>query len=119
MTATSSSTRKVFTLAAAALFCFLPLHAQKAPTYRDISGTVTDTSHEPLRGAVVELHNPATNSVISRLTDDAGHYDFKHLDGDTDFTVTAAYRGHTAHPHTISKFDSHLDDRINFTIKTY
>jgi hypothetical protein len=119
MTARSASTRNLLTLAAAALFCVLPLRAQQAPTHRDISGTVTDTSHEPLRGAVVELHNPATNAVISRLTDAAGHYDFKHLDGDTDFTVTAAYRGHTAHPHTISKFDSHLDAHLDFTIKTY
>jgi hypothetical protein len=119
MTATASFTRNVLTLAAAALLCILPLRAQKAPSVRDISGTVTDTSHEPLRGAIVELHNPATNSVISRLTDAAGHYDFKHLDGDTDFTVTAAYRGHAARPHTISKFDSHLEDHIDFTIKTY
>lgn len=119
MTATSARTRNLLTLAAAALLCVLPLRAQQAPTHRDISGTVTDTSHEPLRGAVVELHNPATNSVISRLTDAAGHYDFKHLDGNTDFTVTAAYRGHAGRPHSISKFDSHLDTHVDFAIKPY
>ncbi len=87
-------------------------------TYRDIHGTVTD-GHEPLRGAIVELHNPATNAVTSRLTDAAGHYEFKRQDGNTDFTLSATYRGHAAHPHNISKFDSHLDEAIDFTIKTF
>ncbi len=114
-------------LVAAAFLCIAPqlpppLSAQvtmgDAHALRDIHGTVTD-GHEPLRGAVVELHNPATNAVISRLTDAAGHYEFKSQDGNTDFTLSASYRGHYAHPHNISKFDSQLDEQIDFTIKTF
>ena len=108
------------TLVAAALFCSIPLLAQQAaPTVRTISGTVTDTSHEPLRGAAVELRNPATNAVTSRLTDASGRYTFKRLDGATDYTLRALYRGHESPSHSISKFDSHLDKVINFTIKPY
>jgi hypothetical protein len=112
---------------AAALICLVPLHTSSLPAqvtmgdahaFRDIHGTVTD-GHEPLRGAIVELHNPATNAVTSRLTDDAGHYEFKRQDGNTDFTLSATYRGHAAHPHTISKFNNHLDEAIDFTIKTF
>jgi len=107
------------TLVAAALFSSLALHAQQATTVRTISGIVTDTSHEPLRGAAVELRNPATNSVVSRLTDASGRYTFKRLDGATDYTLRALYRGHESHSHNISKFDSHLDKVVNFTIKPY
>jgi hypothetical protein len=115
------------TLAAAALLCLAPLPTSPlaaqltmgdAHAFRDIHGTVTD-GHEPLRGAIVELHNPATNAVTSRLTDATGHYEFKRQDGNADFTLSATYRGHAAHPHTISKFDSHLDQAIDFTIKTF
>ena len=104
---------------AAALFCVVPIHAQKATSFRTISGIVTDTSHEPLRGAAVELRDPASNALISRLTDTTGHYTFKRIDSNTDYTLRAVYRGHESRLHTISKFDSHLEKVIDFTIKPY
>jgi hypothetical protein len=110
--------RTLLTLAAGVLFTF-PLHAQQPIVYRTISGTVTDGSHEPLRGAAVELHNTASNAVTSRLTDADGHYTFKRLDGNADFTLRALYRGHESRIHTVGKFNNHMDMVVDFVIKSY
>lgn len=92
---------------------------EPASTQRNLSGTVTDPSHEPLRGAVVELQNPANESVESYITDATGHYTFKRLDGQTDYRIWATFRGHRSHTRSISKFDSHLQKVVNFTIRSY
>ena len=115
---TASSARLGFTFAAV-LLCTASVRAQQPISLRTISGTVTDTSHEPLRGAAVELKNPATNAVVSRLTDAMGHYSFKRIDSNTDYTLRALYHGHESRTRSVSKFDSHLDKAIDFTIKPY
>lgn len=99
----------------------LPSHAQdlSQPTIRTLTGTVTDTSHEPIRGAVVELRNGKSSEVISNLTDASGHYDFKRLDGNTDYAVWVLYRSRRTPTRSISKFDSHMAKVLNFTIRTY
>jgi hypothetical protein len=98
----------------------LPASAQHpASTQRTLSGTVTDTSHEPLRGAVVELQNPANKSVETFLTDAEGHYSFKRLDSDADYSVWVVFRGHHTPTRSISKFDSHLNKAINFEVKLH
>ncbi len=112
------SARALTTLAAAALLS-LPLFAQQATTLRTLSGTVTDTSHEPLRGAVVELQNPAANTVVTYLTDTNGHYLFKRLNSDTDYRLWVVFRGHHTPVRSISKFDSHTAKVINFKISSY
>ena len=45
----------------------LPVAAQMPTqaTVRTLSGTVVDTSHEPIRGAVVELRNESSHSVVT------------------------------------------------------
>ena len=123
MTAISARTRIFF---ATALLCVpallhpVPATAQHpASTRRTLSGTVSDTSHEPLRGAIVQLQNPANNSVETYLTDAAGHYIFKRLEGDTDYNVWVIFRGRHTPTRSISKFDSHLAKTIDFTIKSY
>jgi hypothetical protein len=119
MTALSASTRNLLTLAAAVVLCVPPSMAQQPEqTKRTLTGTVTD-GHEPLHGAVVELQNPANNSVETYLTDAAGHYTFKRLDGGTDYRVWVVFRGHHTPTRSISKFDSHLQKTIDFTIKPY
>jgi hypothetical protein len=87
-------------------------------TFRTITGTVTD-GHEPLRGAVVQLQNPANNFVESYVTDDDGRYVFKHADSHTDFRLWATYRGHKSEVHSISMFDSRLEKVVNIVCGTH
>ena len=49
---------------------------------RNLSGIVVDRHHEPLRGAVVEAQNLATQTVVSYITGRDGRYSFKRLDCD-------------------------------------
>jgi hypothetical protein len=121
MTAISARTRLYFAtaiLSVTALVCSAPAMAQHPKsTLRSLTGTVTDTSREPLRGAVVQLQNPDNNSVESYLTDTDGHYNFKRLSGDSDYNVWVVFRGHRTPSRSISKFDSHLAKVIDFTVK--
>jgi hypothetical protein len=91
----------------------------KTTTNRTISGLITDDSHEPLRGAVVELENTANHEIISFLTQADGRYEFKRVDSHTDFQLWATFRGHRSPVHNISMFDDHLDKVINIQCKTY
>jgi hypothetical protein len=109
-------------LAAALLSLTAPgllMQAQQATAARTLTGTVTDTSHEPLHCAIVELQNPANSSVQSYLTDADGHYIFKHLSSESDYRVWVVFRGRHTPTRSISKFDSHPAKVINFTVRTY
>jgi hypothetical protein len=108
-------------LAACLLLFALPAAAQTTgdPTVRSLSGQVTDTSHEPIRGAIVELRDAKSSEVVTYLTDADGHYEFKRLDGNIDYEVWVVFRGRRTPTHSISKFDSHLAKVINFTMRTY
>ncbi len=99
----------------------LPVAAQMPDqaTVRTLTGVVTDTSHEPIRGAVVELRNESSRALMTYITDTNGAYSFKRLDGNTDYAVWVVFRGRHSPGHTISKFDSHMAKVINFTIRTY
>lgn len=89
------------------------------PSVRTLSGTVTSTSHEPIRGAIVELRNVTSNVMVSYLTDANGRYSFKRLNGNVDYDVHVVYRGRHSASRSISKFDSHMSKVINFTVRTY
>ena len=89
------------------------------PTVRTLSGQVTDTSHEPIRGAIVELRDEKSNEVVTYLTDAEGHYEFRRLDGNIDYEVWVVFRGRRTPTHSISKFDSHMAKIINFTVRTF
>ncbi len=99
----------------------LPVAAQMSaqPSVRTLSGTVSDTGHEPIRGAVVELRNEGSHELMTYITDGTGTYSFKRLDGNTDYVVWVVFRGRHSPSHAISKFDSHMAKVINFTIRTY
>ncbi len=81
-----------------------PLPAQHIT--RDVTGTVTNHQHEPLRGAVVEVHSEATGSVGSYITDQTGTYTFKRLEGDLDYTIWATWRGRRSGTRKLSVFDN-------------
>jgi hypothetical protein len=108
-------------MAAGMMLATPPSHAQdlSQPTIRTLNGTVSDTSHEPIRGAVVELRNGKSNEVVSYLTDASGQYNFKRLDGNADYDIWVLYRGRRTPTRSISKFDSHMAKVIDFTIRTY
>jgi hypothetical protein len=93
--------------------------AQNRDSLQTVSGTVTDDGHEPLKGAVVELENPATHEVVSYLTPADGTYVFKRLDSHTDFHLWATFRGHKSAVHSISMFDSHMAKVVDIVCKTY
>ena len=89
------------------------------PSVRNLSGSITDAGHEPIRGAVVELRNTTTNLVVTYITDASGHYSFKRLNGNTDYEVWVLFRGNRSATRSISKFDSHMKKVIDFTVRTY
>jgi hypothetical protein len=99
----------------------LPVAAQmpSQATQRALSGIVTDTNREPIRGAVVELRDESSHALMTYITDATGTYNFKRLDGNTDYVVWVVFRGRHSPSHTISKFDSHMAKVINFTIRSY
>ena len=99
----------------------LPVAAQmpSQATLRTLSGIVTDTNHESIRGAVVELRSESSQALMTYITDASGNYNFKRLDGNTDYDVWVVFRGRHSPTHTVSKFDSHMAKVINFTIRTY
>ena len=108
-------------IAACLMLGALPAATQglSEPSVRTLSGQVTDTSHEPLRGAVVELRDEKSGEVVTYITDADGHYDFKRLDGNVDYEVQVVFRGRRSPTHSISKFDSHMAKVINFTMRTF
>lgn len=88
-------------------------------TLRSLSGTITDSGNEPIRGAVVELRNGDTNGVVTYITEANGRYNFKRLDGAADYEVWVLFRGNRSTTHSISKFDNNMVKIINFTVRTY
>ncbi len=84
---------------------------------RNLSGTVTDRQHEPLRGAVVQVQEEGTQIVASYITDRQGHYRFRHLRGSTDYLVWATYRNQKSKEKTISQFDARHNVKIDLIIK--
>ena len=89
------------------------------PTFRNLTGTVQDRHHEPLKGAVVEIENEDTKSVISYITDRSGRYSFRRLQGEADYRVWFTYRGQRSEVRELSQFNDHPNATINLVIKQY
>ena len=92
----------------------VPLRAQHLT--RNLTGTVTDRQHEPLRGAVVEVHSEATGTIVSYITTETGEYSFKRLEGDLDYTVWATWRGRRSGTKKLSLFDISKAKVINLEV---
>lgn len=99
----------------------IPVAAQMPTqaTLRSLTGIVTDSGHEPIRGAIVELRNENSHELVTFITEANGSYNFKRMDGNADYVVWVTFRGKHSATHTISKFDSHMEKVIDFTVKTY
>ena len=83
---------------------------------RAITGTVQDASHEPLRGAVVQMEEAGTLSIRSYVTDERGEYHFRNVPSTSDFTLWATFRGVKSKTFPVSKFDHKLDRAIPLEI---
>jgi hypothetical protein len=88
-------------------------------TFRNLTVTVQDRHHEPLKGAIVEIENEDTKSVISYITDRSGRYSFKRLEGEDDYRIWFTYRGQRSKVRILSQFDDHHDATINLVVKQY
>jgi ABC-type transporter lipoprotein component MlaA len=95
----------------------IPLIGQ--PTLRNLTGTVQDRQHEPLTGAVVEIENENTKSVISYITDRSGRYSFKRLEREVDYRVWFTYRGQRSKVRELSQFDDRQNAKIDLVIRRF
>ena len=93
-----------------------PATALGPPSYRDVSGTVTDHQHEPLRGAIVQVHDDDTLATVSYITGKDGHYSFQRLSGDANYHVWATFREHESAKHSISPFDTSKTKVIDLVV---
>ena len=83
---------------------------------RNVSGTVSDQHRVPLKGVVVQARNLDTDGVISYVTGVDGRYNFKRLEGGTDYRIWAKVHGHRSKTKSLSIFDSSKPKTINFVI---
>lgn len=97
------------------MFCSSPCHAQM--TTRDLIGVVTDGHHEPLKGAIVQVQNGVTSTVVSYITGVDGRYSFQRLDGHTDYRFWATYRGQQSKVEKLSEFDSDKPKVANLIVQ--
>ncbi|MCU1323160.1 MAG: hypothetical protein JWM43_2809 [Acidobacteriaceae bacterium] len=93
-----------------------PASAAGPHNYRDLTGTVTDPQHEPLRGAVVQVHDDNTLATLSYITDRDGHYSFLRLNGDANYHVWATFRSHESAKHDITPFDTSKSKVIDLVV---
>jgi protocatechuate 3,4-dioxygenase beta subunit len=84
---------------------------------RSVTGTVTDHTHEPLRGAVVQLEAEDTLAIESYVTDERGIYHFRNLRPDSDYTLWATFRGEHSKKESMSKFDHKADREIHLVVR--
>jgi hypothetical protein len=98
-------------------FFFLTGLCAAQMTTRGLSGTVTNGHNEPLTGAVIQIQNGATTSVISNITGRDGRYTFKRLDGQTDYRLWARFKGQQSKVRKLSQFDSDKPKVIDFVIR--
>ena len=104
-----------------ALVASLTLSAMPASpaqdVYRQLTGVVTDRGNEPLKGAIVEVENENTKSVVSYITDREGRFDFKRLREDTDYVIWATYRGTRSKSRELSHFNGKDHPEFKFVIR--
>jgi hypothetical protein len=112
-------TKRLTRLALGTVFlCAVPaLYAQ--PGIRNLTGTVTDAHHEPLAGAIVQLHDDNTGSVVSYITNRTGRYTFKRLSTDDDYHVSATFRDQHSRSRYLSKLNSKPNPSLPLVVKLH
>ena len=77
----------------------------KAPTSRDVSGKVVDTSGQPLEGALVTITNLKTSAKNNFFTKSDGRYNFDDLSLTIDYELQAKYKGQLTEARKVSQYD--------------
>ena len=110
---------KLAALALAIVTIALPATAQKNKdsSTRSVSGVVTGTDDKPVTGAVVQLKDMKTKNVRSFYTQDKGEYYFHELSTETDYELTASFRGEASKTKTLSVFNSRKDAVVNLKLE--
>ena len=109
--------RRILSAAAVTAILLAPAALRAQPGIRTLTGIVTDRQHEPLAGAVVQLHDENTDFVTTYITTRTGRYSFKRLSTDDDYSVFATFRDVRSRTRQLSKFDSKAVRTIPLVVK--
>lgn len=77
----------------------------KAPTSRDLSGKVVDSSGQVIEGALVTLTNARTNAKTTFITKKDGRFSFDDLSLVIDYRLQARFKDAATEPRNISQYD--------------
>jgi hypothetical protein len=78
---------------------------EKAPTSRDLSGKVVDSSGQAIEGALVTLTDTKTNAKTTFITKKDGRFSFDDLSLVVDYRLQARYKDAQTEPRSISQYD--------------
>ena len=95
----------MFSAAAAAPLLVHTACAQ-APSFRSVTGTVTDKGGGNLKGAVVHLKDTRSLAQRTFITADDGAFRFAQLSATTDYDIWADLNGKKTSTKSISSFDT-------------
>src|SRR5689334_14443398 len=90
--------------------------AENLPRFRSVSGSVTDQDGRPIESATVRLHDPRTMLIRSCVTLEDGAYVFHGLSRIGGYELRCEYHGQFSDTRFLSRFDSALSARIDFTL---
>ena len=77
----------------------------KAPTSRDLSGKVVDSSGQSIEGALVTLTDTKTNAKTTFITKRDGRFNFDDLSLVVDYQLQARFKDIATEPRNISQYD--------------
>jgi hypothetical protein len=77
----------------------------KAPTSRDLTGKVTDSSGQSIEGALVTLTDTKTNAKTTFITKKDGRFNFDDLSLVVDYRLQARFKDVVTEPRNISQYD--------------
>lgn len=88
-----------------------------SPPLRTLHGTVVDHNGKPVSGSVVYLHDETTNTVVTRITNQSGHYRFSGINFRRDYRIHAEHQDSASRIRRISAHDTSrtitLDLKLN------
>ena len=85
-------------------------------TVRSLQGQVTNSSDQPVDGAVVKLKDTKTLRVRSFITQPDGNYRFHGLSTNVDYEIWADHKDMTSDQRTLSVFDSRKQAVVNLKL---
>ena len=77
----------------------------KAPTSRNLSGKVVDSSGQAIEGALVTLTDTKTNTKTTFITKRDGRFSFDDLSLVVDYRLQARFKDTATEPRNVSQYD--------------